>query len=118
MMKKITLFLLLTLGLQQIMTAQTAILIPVETKRTILLYSVGKDQKLYQSYLGTKLQQATEYSDMGTKNFESYLSAGTSNLFEPAIRVRHADNNPSLELQYVSYQQKKINDSITLTTSL
>jgi alpha-galactosidase len=116
MMKKITLFLLLTLGLQQIMTAQTAILIPIETKRTILLYSVGKDQKLYQSYLGTRLLQAKEYPDMGTKNFEAYLTAGTSNLFEPAIRVRHADNNPSLELLYVSHEQKKLNDSTTLTT--
>jgi alpha-galactosidase len=115
-MKQIILFLLFALGCQQILIAQTTSVIPVETKRTILLYSVGKDQKLYQSYLGARLLQQTEYVNMGTKSFEAYLTAGTSNLFESAIRVRHADNNPSLDLQYVSHKQTKLNDNQTLTT--
>jgi alpha-galactosidase len=115
-MKQIIFFLLFTMGCQQIMKAQTTNVIPIETKRTILLYTVGKDQKLYQSYLGTRLNQSADYLNMGTKNFEAYLTAGTSNLFESAIRVRHADNNPSLDLQYVSHQQTKINENTTLTT--
>jgi alpha-galactosidase len=115
-MKQIIFFLLFTLIGQQFIKAQTVNVIPIETKRTVLLYSVGKDQKLYQSYLGTHLQQAKEYANMGTKTFEAYLTAGTSNLFEPAIRVRHADNNPSLDLEYVSHQQNKLNENTTLTT--
>lgn len=115
-MKQLILFFLFILGCQAFMTAQTANVISIETKRSILLYSVGKDQKLYQSYLGTRLKQPAEYMNIGTGKFEAYLTAGTSNLFEPAIRVKHADNNPSLDLQYVSHQQSKINENTTLTT--
>ena len=115
-MKQIILFFLFALGCHEYISAQSTNMIPIETKRTILLYSVGKDQKLYQSYIGSRLLQPTEYMNMGTKNFESYLTAGTSNLFEPAIRVKHADNNPSLELQYISHKQVKLNENTTLTT--
>ena len=115
-MKQLILFFLFTLGCQSFVTAQTANVISIETKRSILLYSVGKDQKLYQSYLGTRLRQPAEYTNIGRGDFEAYITAGTSNLFEPAIRVKHADNNPSLELQYVSHQQSKINENTTLTT--
>ena len=114
-MKQLILFFLFTLCCQAFMTAQNANVISIETKRSILLYSVEKDQKLYQSYIGTRLKQPAEYLNIGTGNFEAYLTAGTSNLFEPAIRVKHADNNPSLDLQYVSHQQSKINDNTTLT---
>ncbi|MDP4292311.1 MAG: alpha-galactosidase [Bacteroidota bacterium] len=115
-MKQIFLFLFCALGSQYMVHAQTSKLIPIETKRTVLLYSVGADQKLYQSYLGVRLLQPAEYTSLGTKNFEAYLTAGTSNLFEPAIRAVHADNNPSLDLQYVSDEQTKLDDNTTLTS--
>jgi alpha-galactosidase len=34
---------------------------------------------------------------------EAYLTAGMENQFEPAIRLVHADGNPSLELTYASH---------------
>lgn len=96
--------------------AQLPKIVNIETKNTILLYRVGQDQKLIQSYLGNKLFQPGEYDKLKAGKFEAYITAGTSNLFEPSIRVKHADNNPSLDLQYESHKIVKQDDNVTLTT--
>ncbi len=75
--------------------------------------SVGKNQKLYQSYLGKKLVNSIKELPQG--KHEAYIPSGTDNLFEPAIRITHTDGNPSLELLYVSVESKKQDDNVTTT---
>jgi Zn-dependent membrane protease YugP len=45
----------------------------------------------------------------------AYITSGTDNLFEPAIRITHNDGNPSLELNYVSHQIEKPEENVTIT---
>src|SRR5690349_12060064 len=73
----------------------------IETKSTGLVLTVGNNQRLVQSYLGKKLP-ATDYAQLKGGR-EVYLTAGMENQSEPAIRIVHADYNPSLELVYVSH---------------
>ncbi len=69
----------------------------VETNNTSLVFSVGKNQKLYQVYLGEKLKTSADYMLLPNLH-EAYVPSGTDNLFEPAIKMLHNDGNPSLEL--------------------
>ncbi len=87
--------------------------IPIETAHFNLIMSVGKNQKLYQSYLGNKLTNSIKALPQG--KHEAYIPSGTDNLFEPAIRITHNDGNPSLELLYVSQESKKQDDNVTST---
>ncbi len=82
--------------------AQSDRQILLETKNTALLLSIGANQRVTQSYFGKKLQPADYALLKGGR--EVYLTAGMENQNEPAIRVVHADGNPSLELQYVAHK--------------
>src|SRR5215203_4234202 len=107
---------LLSLSLALIFTfnlcAQTRQIL-LETKNIALVLSVGNNQRVVQSYLGKKFSAAADYAKL-SGGPEVYLTAGMENQFEPAIRMVHADGNPSLELLYVSH---KLGDS-TLSFSL
>jgi alpha-galactosidase len=112
--------------------AQESSLIKIETENSALVLKVGKNKKLYQTYLGTKLNNSSEYefiSKENTKKFvindgnplidlrhQVYPTFGTDNLFEPAIRMTHNDGNPSLELEYQSHTSEKISDDISTVT--
>lgn len=85
----------------------------IETKNIALVLSVGNNQRVTQSYLGKKLSNSNDYAKL-TGGREVYITAGMENQFEPAIRMVHADGNPSLELRYVSHQSNK-KDAITTT---
>jgi len=120
------LLLLLTITYSAIQ-AQESSLIKIETQNSALVLKVGKNKKLYQTYLGTKLNNSSEYeavSKENTKNFvvndgnplidlrhSAYPTFGTDNLFEPAIRIMHNDGNPSLELEYQNHIIQKIDDN-------
>ena len=56
----------------------------------------------------------TEYDQLKNGR-EVYLTAGMENQFEPAIRIIHADGNPSLELRYVSHKIET-SDNVSITT--
>jgi alpha-galactosidase len=73
--------------------------IKISTQTTELIFKVGNNKRLYQSYLGAKLN-SVNYPD---KRAEAYPTGGLDFEFEPAIRVVHADGNPSLELKYVKH---------------
>lgn len=129
-MKKLISLLILA-ALFTLIQAQEIPAIQVETSKSVLILKVGKDQKLYQCYLGTRLNSNTSYdalSKESTKSFVindgnpivnlrhlAYPTFGTDNLFEPAIRMTHNDGNPSLELFYVSHQTIKKDDNVTET---
>ena len=93
--------------------AQQAKQILLETKNIALVLSVANNQRVTQSYLGKKISGTTGYASFSGGR-EVYLTAGMENQFEPAIRMVHADGNPSLELKYVSHQTNK-KENVTTT---
>lgn len=111
--------------------AQETPTIRIETENTALVFKVGKNKLLYQTYLGTKLENSSDYDALARENTRkfavndgnplidlrhpAYPTYGTDNLFEPAIRITHNDGNPSLELLYQSQSSLKIDDNITET---
>ena len=86
----------------------------VETQHVSVVLTVGENQKLYQTYLGTKLADAADYRRLPNRH-EAYVTAGTDNLFEPAIRLLHPDGNPSLALVFADKQVRKMDDNVTET---
>lgn len=112
-------------------SAQECPMIRIETENTALVFKVGKNQRLYQTYIGTKLLNSSDYdavSRENTKKFSindgnplidlkhsAYPTFGTDNLFEPAIRLTHNDGNPSLELEYQRCSTLKKDDNLVET---
>ncbi len=108
--------------------AQKKVTIPITTEKNVLVLQVGEDKRVGIIYFGPKLKNASEYEQIpgmyrkgddysGVLN-AAYTTAGSRNLVEPAIQVTHADGNTSLALEYVSHQEKKENDNVTLTSIL
>lgn len=129
-MKKILSLLVALTTLFSIAPAQETPVIRIETGNTVLILKAGKDQRLYQCYLGTRLNDIS-YDALSKENTKSFVindgnpivnlrhlvypTFGTDNLFEPAVRMTHNDGNPSLELVYVSHQAVKKDDNVTET---
>jgi alpha-galactosidase len=100
--------------------------IPIVTQSNVILLQTDNNNLLRTVYFGESLNQDTEYpkvsgqfktDDNGDGIYNAtYTPAGTWNLSEPAIQVRHADGNSSLELKYVSHAQENIDDNLCLTT--
>jgi alpha-galactosidase len=92
------------------------VFISVGTLNTDLVYKVsGRDGRLYQSYLGPKLDNISSLNQLRDAGHLAYETSGTDNLFEPAIRMTHNDGNPSLELKYVSHNVEKPDANVTIT---
>jgi len=89
-------------------------MIKIATDDVNLIYQVGEDGRLYQSYLGQTLKYDADiaYLPLGV---EAYLTHGMEDYFEPAIRVLHNDGNPSLLLKYISHSQKVLKPDVTET---
>lgn len=97
--------------------AQTENQLLIETEHTTLIFTVSKEQKLYQSYFGQKLTHPEEQALLKATRREAYIGAGMTDLFEPAIRMVHADGNPSLDLRYAG-QTSTQTDANVKTTSI
>ena len=95
--------------------AQTDQIISIQTQKTELVYTVDKNQKVLQVYLGEKLKNNSELSKGRTPQHEMYIPFGTSDLFESAIRTTHNDGNPSIELKYAKIEVNKLDDNVTET---
>ncbi|MEO8112563.1 MAG: alpha-galactosidase [Ginsengibacter sp.] len=91
--------------------AQSIPQIIIETKTTSLVLSVGNNHHVTQSYFGKKIA-SDEVAKLSGGN-EVYVAAGMEDQNECAIRMVHADGNPSLELNYESTSTNKINDDVT-----
>lgn len=90
------------------------VIIPISTDNISLIYKVGNNGRLYQSYLGQKLRFNSDIDQLPLGG-EAYLTHGMEDYFEPAIRVLHNDGNPSLLLKYISYETKQIQPDVTET---
>jgi alpha-galactosidase len=95
------------------------VLIFTGTLNTDLIYRVsGKDGRIYQAYIGSKLNSPEVLNQLRDNGHQAYATYGPGNLFEPAIRMTHNDGNPSLELKYLSHNTEKTGTDITLTNIL
>ena len=94
--------------------AESKQVIKISTDDIDLIYKVGENNRLYQSYLGKKLLHTSDiaYLPQGT---EAYLTHGMEDYFEPAIHVVHNDGNPSLLLKYISHTEKQLSPGVNET---
>ena len=100
-------------------------LIPIETAHSATVFEVGADNRLHMVYLGSKLHNKADYEQIvrqyrqGSDYTEVadvvYPGSGSQDLFEPAISVRHADGNISLDLKFVRTTSKEISSGVNLT---
>ena len=114
-MKKICTAIFLYAAFITVVSGQSDLLIPVSTQNTDLIFKVGNDHRLYQVYYGPKLLQTPDGKTFPRPTHLAYVTSGTDNLFEPAVRITHSDGNPSLELNYVSHLAEKSDENVTIT---
>lgn len=113
-MKKLNLLLFFVFIIVLVSKGQASVVIPVSTQHASLVFARGNDNRLYQAYFGPKLEFKEEVNFLRSDHL-AYITSGTDNLFEPAIRITHNDGNPSLELHYVSHSSEKSNANVTIT---
>jgi alpha-galactosidase len=113
-MKSFLIILLSLIAVNQLV-AQSGPMIAIKTKTNELVYSVDKNQQVFQVYLGEKLLNDSELPRSRNAQHEMYIPFGTSDLFESAIRTTHNDGNPSVELKYVKHEANKTDDNVTET---
>ena len=89
--------------------------IVIETAHSALVLRQGKDHHVFQQYFGEKLDHPGDYEALPEGTHQAYISAGMTDLFTPAIRMVHADGNPSLDLQFVKISRTKQSDDVTST---
>ena len=102
--------------------------IPIATANNVIVMQTDSDNRLRTVYFGKPLAVESEYAGVSANyNYDesnagiynsSYTPAGTWNLSEPAIQVKHADDNPSLELKYVSHKKEIIDANTSITSIL
>lgn len=121
---------LITIGLVTMLFAVFAqkVTIPIETENTVVLLQTDNQNRLLTVYSGKPLATESDYAEVAQQfrlfdnnagiNNSAYTPAGTWNLAEPAIQVLHADENPSLELQYVSHKKEKVDANSSITKIL
>jgi alpha-galactosidase len=90
----------------------------IETKDASLVFKVNSNSRVYQTYFGKKLTNPAEYAGLPIGRKEAYVTGGMEDQNEPAIKVTHADGNPSLLLQYVADKQDKRGDMTETTIQL
>lgn len=99
----------------QLAFAQSDEPIIIKTKNVALVLKVA-DHHLCQAYLGTALHNKADYKKLAVdKTSQAYSTSGMTNHFNAAIRVTHADGNPSLNLEYASHTTVKKSDNVQLT---
>ncbi len=114
-MKNSTLSLLIVLLFQTISFAQGKNVIVVHTRDVALVLGISH-QHVYQAYLGRVLDNTADYAALPVdESRQVYSTAGMADRLNTALRVTHADGNPSLNLEYVSHSARKISDDIILT---
>jgi len=100
--------------------------IPIATNSNLMLLQTDNQNRLKTVYFGKPLNNTSEYSSVADAyNFKddnsgiynaAYTPAGTWNFSEPAIQVKHADGNPSLELKYLSHKKELIDENTSITS--
>lgn len=89
--------------------------ISITTHHTQIVLQVLDNNRLYQTYFGNRLSDATDLEQLpvtgfaltsnSIKGWEAYPVMGTEDYWEPALELTHADGNPTSVLKYVSHKQ-------------
>ena len=94
--------------------------IRVAAGKTDLVMQVSPKGRLYQVYLGEKLQNATDYDQLKwdvyaaadgavcQRGHEVCATSGAEDFFEPALAITHADGNMSTYLYFQGVEQKPV----------
>ncbi|UKY88418.1 alpha-galactosidase [Elizabethkingia anophelis] len=81
-------------------------IILISTQNTALVYTTNAKKQLTQLYLGQSLTNTSDYPLKKSNNLPAIITQGSGPVREPSLGVLHADNNPSLELQYINHNTK------------
>jgi alpha-galactosidase len=101
------------------------ITIPIAAKDNATVIMVDSNNRLRTVYFGKSLQNENDYAVISSKYSEgnnneifnsTYTPSGTWNLSEPAIQVKHADGNSSLDLKYVSHKKVQLDNNISVVS--
>lgn len=113
----------ITLLLLTIAVHAQSVTIPVETLHNAIVLQTDAQKNVGIIYTGTKftdkngynqvLSQFKQATDYTGQLHAAYATAGSRNLFEPAIAVTHADGNRSLDLQYVTHTNMRIDANVS-----
>lgn len=94
--------------------------IRISTDNIDLILQVSPKNRLYQVYLGEKLNSTADFSKFdwkivpgsdgsyGIRGREAYPGSGGEDSFEPALAITHNDGNQSTYLYYKSSSQKAV----------
>lgn len=88
--------------------------IKIETDCVNLIFRVASNGRLYQSYLGKKLNYNSDIAHLSLGT-EAYITHGMEDYFEPAVHVLHNDGNSSLLLKYVSHTTNQLSSGVNET---
>lgn len=92
----------------------------VSTEKTDLVMQVSPKGRLYQVYLGDKLNNPSDYDNLRwdvyaasdgsvcQRGHEVYATSGAEDFFEPAVAVTHADGNMTTYLYFQSMEEKSL----------
>ena len=90
-------------------------IIRISTDVVDLIYQVGGNGRLYQSYFGRKLHHEADLSHL-SRGHEAYPTNGMEDYFEPAFHFVHNDGNPSTLLKYVTHTVQSPADGVEEVT--
>ncbi len=111
----------LSMFVAAVMASGAPVTIRISTDKTELVLKTGENGRLFQQYLGVKLNDASEYDALSLNSatdglgWEVYPTMGSDYYFEPAFGMRHNDGNLTTILEYVTHSQRQIDDNVTET---
>lgn len=100
-------FLICFLCISCVLKSADKSVIKIATNQVHLIYRVADNGRLYQSYLGKRLNHDSDIAFLPLGK-EAYITHGLEDYFEPAIHLLHNDGNPSLLLKYVSHTVNQV----------
>ncbi len=111
------------LAVTNLFAKQEEKIIPVQTDKLSMIFSVREDGKVYSQYFGDKISSSLSiYSDRQKNPYfsesagpEIFPGYGGLSTIEPALRLVHSDGVLTTELIYVSDKTVKIDDNISET---
>lgn len=84
-------------------------MIRISTDRTDLIFAVASNGRLYQAYLGDKLQHEQDLNLLvADQGWEVYPGSGAEDYFEPALAMAHQDGNLTTILRYISSESQSV----------
>ena len=120
MKRQLISLLVLCFGIFQLQAADKQV-IRISTAATDLIFQVGANGRLYQSYLGPRFMNGTDIEclskdrNVAAQGWEVYPGSGMEDYFEPALGITHNDGNMATLLKFVSQEVRRIDTNVEET---